>query len=62
MPASNKTYWRKKMQRNRERDKEVTTMLRRQGWKVIRVWEHTLNQGKAIEIVAKVRRTITAKM
>lgn len=34
--------WLAKLGRNRERDLEVTYELARQGWQVLRVWEHEL--------------------
>jgi DNA mismatch endonuclease (patch repair protein) len=37
-------FWRRKIERNRERDKAVTRKLRRQGWRVIRIWEHNLRE------------------
>lgn len=42
MPASNAAYWQAKIERNRKRDRQVSRALRQQGWRVIRVWEHTL--------------------
>lgn len=41
-PASNKTFWREKLAKNRARDRLVTRTLRKAGWRVVRVWEHTL--------------------
>lgn len=38
-PKSNQTYWRDKLKRNQERDQKNNLMLRRQGWKVLVVWE-----------------------
>lgn len=35
----NATYWVAKIERNRQRDREVTRALRQIGWRVIRVWE-----------------------
>jgi DNA mismatch endonuclease (patch repair protein) len=32
-------YWKAKIERNMARDADVTKELRRQGWRVIRVWE-----------------------
>ncbi|MFM9081137.1 MAG: very short patch repair endonuclease, partial [Opitutaceae bacterium] len=40
MPKGNRSFWRAKITRNRERDREVGAELRRLGWKVLRVWEH----------------------
>jgi DNA mismatch endonuclease (patch repair protein) len=40
LPRSNDTFWAEKIARNRARDRETNELLRRQGWRVIRVWEH----------------------
>lgn len=42
MPANNRTFWKKKLSANKLRDRLVTKTLRRQGWLVIRLWEHDL--------------------
>jgi DNA mismatch endonuclease (patch repair protein) len=46
-PKSNKAYWRHKIDANIHRDKITNRELRRAGWKVIRLWEHELNEDKA---------------
>lgn len=38
-------FWRDKIERNRKRDRKVTVYLRRHGWGVIRVWEHSLKSA-----------------
>jgi DNA mismatch endonuclease (patch repair protein) len=43
-PRQNAKFWRGKIARNRERDREVGRALRTRGWKVIRVWEHELKR------------------
>ena len=40
--VSNKSYWIPKIQRNMQRDIEVTEALLKEGWKVIRFWEHEI--------------------
>lgn len=46
-PASNLEFWRKKLERNRQRDKDVATKLRSSGWRVIIIWECELsNEAK----------------
>lgn len=40
MPKTNTDYWKKKIERNIERDKKVTKELELQGWTVIRIWEY----------------------
>ena len=42
MPAGNRAFWKAKLARNAERDREVTRALRKAGWAVLRVWEHDL--------------------
>jgi len=50
-PKNNSEFWKKKITRNAERDKEVTDQLEKMGWAVIRVWGHELknNLGKAVK-------------
>ena len=39
-----KAYWQEKISKNIRRDKANTLLLRKDGWKVIRIWEHELNK------------------
>jgi DNA mismatch endonuclease (patch repair protein) len=39
-PRNNSHWWREKLARNVERDRETDRILRSQGWRVVRVWEH----------------------
>lgn len=39
-------FWREKIERNRKRDKKVTTKLRAEGWTVFRFWEHKLKKDQ----------------
>ena len=41
-PNSNKSYWKPKINRNVERAKEVNKLLKKEGWRVIRFWEHDI--------------------
>jgi DNA mismatch endonuclease (patch repair protein) len=38
------TFWKEKITKNRKRDARSHRLLRRKGWKVVRVWEHQLKQ------------------
>lgn len=42
LPKSNKGYWIPKLKRNVTRAKVANKALQKQGWKVIRIWEHDL--------------------
>lgn len=37
-------FWRKKIERNRQRDKNTFRKLRRKGWLVLRIWEHEIQK------------------
>jgi len=45
MPKSNTRYWKAKIEGNRCRDRQVNAVLRKSGWKIIRIWEHNLNNN-----------------
>lgn len=40
MPKNNAEFWRKKLEANRARDLDTVARLEREGWVVVRVWEH----------------------
>jgi DNA mismatch endonuclease, patch repair protein len=40
MPKANAAFWKRKLERNRQRDTETNAALRQSGWEVVRVWEH----------------------
>lgn len=41
-PKGNAVFWAGKIEGNRLRDAESRAALRRKGWKVVRIWEHSL--------------------
>ena len=43
-PASNRDYWIPKINRNVERDRETAEKLKKEGWTVLRFWEHEINE------------------
>jgi DNA mismatch endonuclease (patch repair protein) len=49
MPKSNQAFWKNKIEANKKMDRLVTRTLRKQGWKVIRIWEHQLKKLKRRE-------------
>lgn len=44
IPKSNTDYWQKKINRNKARDMEVKTFLKRDGYRVIEIWECDLKR------------------
>lgn len=60
LPKSNVEFWREKIERNIERDKESMKALFDLGWKVIRVWECELrNKANREVILNKIYNSIT---
>lgn len=49
MPSANQKYWKNKIERNQERDKEVSKFYKQKNWKVIRIWEHDIKDGKNLK-------------
>jgi len=59
-PAANRAFWKAKLARNVERDREVSRALRKAGWTVLRVWECALSQRCAIRTLARITRALAA--
>lgn len=55
---SHQEFWIPKIERNMERDKEVTTELEKQGWRVLRFWGNEIkkNAGGCADIIEKAVR------
>lgn len=49
MPQTRKRFWEAKIERNKQRDKEVNKYYKKSDWKIFRIWEHDLNDSKMIE-------------
>src|SRR6266545_4102303 len=45
---SNAAFWRSKVLANKRRDRRVSRMLRRNAWKVLRVWECTVTAKRTL--------------
>jgi DNA mismatch endonuclease, patch repair protein len=48
--GTNEEYWRKKLEKNKERDILKTEKLETEGWIVLRFWEHEL---KDVDLITK---------
>jgi DNA mismatch endonuclease, patch repair protein len=55
-PKSNIDYWIKKLARNKIRDRRLSNQLKKQGWRVIRFWEHSLKNPK--RVISRVRNAL----
>jgi len=59
MPKTNRKYWKEKINKNQQRDRKVSKRLRREGWKIIRIWECDIkkNLGKCLQkILTEINR------
>jgi DNA mismatch endonuclease (patch repair protein) len=53
-PAANAQYWEAKRRGNRERDRSARRKLRRDGWRVLTIWECQMkNRARLAERVKK---------
>jgi DNA mismatch endonuclease, patch repair protein len=60
-PRQNASFWAAKIGSNRKRDKKITRRLRRDGIRVIRLWEHDLeNRTAKVQDVIHVLRLLSA--
>jgi DNA mismatch endonuclease (patch repair protein) len=56
IPKSNSEYWIKKLERNRDRDRLVDSLLKSNDWKAMRLWEHDLRS--AGRVAQKIKRAL----
>jgi DNA mismatch endonuclease (patch repair protein) len=47
-PATNVEFWENKLRRNRKRDLTVNRELSALGWRVVRIWQHSLKNRKRV--------------
>jgi DNA mismatch endonuclease (patch repair protein) len=55
-PKANHDFWKAKLDRNVERDRESDAALEAAGWTVLRFWEHEDPAVAATKILAALRR------
>lgn len=57
-PAMNRKFWCKKLEGNIARDGLVNQTLRKNGWRVLRVWQHELIKGNEPRLADRFRKMI----
>lgn len=60
-PATNQSFWKEKIETNRQRDREVNRMLAESGWSVRRYWEHQVHRVEELKHVVDEVLNIVAK-
>ena len=58
-PKSRVAFWKAKLARNAQRDHEVRSVLRKCGWRVLRVWEHELARKNQARLARRIQRAVT---
>jgi len=57
-PKTNTEYWKNKIARNQQRAKTVRRQLNRNGWRVMRVWEHEL-KNNLDKVICKIKKRMS---
>lgn len=54
-PQTRRKFWETKIERNKQRDKEVDRHYRKLGWNIFRIWEHNLKNDseKILNIISE---------
>ncbi len=59
IPASNRPYWKRKLERNCERDQHVNRELHKRGWTILRIWHHELSSKNKAKLLRRLTRAPT---
>lgn len=54
-------FWKKKLESNRKRDKAVSRRLRKEGYRVLRIWTHQLASGQKEKTLARLLKFLRAE-
>jgi len=57
-PASNCAFWKKKLTRNKVRDRLVNRTLRQRGWTILRIWQHELTRKNDARLLRRIHRAL----
>lgn len=60
-PVTNHAFWKKKLLSNKERDRLVTRTLKKRGWHVLRIWQHSLTSRHRSRCIFRVRQAMQLK-
>lgn len=57
-PKQNRKFWDAKVIGNQTRDRKVSRVLKKDGWKVLRIWECALTQKVAGRTIGRLHRAL----
>lgn len=61
LPKSRVSFWKEKIEKNRKRDQATKRKLRRQGWRVLTIWECQLKPDKLDKTIQKILSSVDKK-
>lgn len=61
-PATNRAFWMRKLTANKNRDRLVTQVLKKRGWRVLRIWQHALTRKHEGRCVMRIRRALSKNL
>ncbi len=56
-PQTNVEYWTRKIERNKKRDRQVNSQLKKEGWHVVRVWDYDVKRRLEL-CIGKILKTL----
>ena len=59
-PKTNKEYWRKKRERNKQHDYKITLLFESRSWNVLRIWECELKKKNEKELIERMKLLFTS--
>jgi DNA mismatch endonuclease (patch repair protein) len=59
-PRTNADFWKQKLKKNSMRDKKVNALLLAENWKVLRFWEHEVEDNLE-GVVARISKAIATR-
>jgi DNA mismatch endonuclease, patch repair protein len=59
-PKANAGFWLAKITGNKARDRRVNRLLRAEGWRVLRIWEHELSRKNEPRLLTRLCRRLPA--
>ena len=55
IPKTRRAWWQAKIEGNKARDRRQNRLLRKNGWKVVRIWQHELERKHVSRALRKLR-------
>ncbi len=57
LPKTNRSFWKRKINSNKYRDRKIARLLRKQGWHVITIWQCRLR--KSDQVLKRLKRILS---